>query len=53
MSCVLSPEKKKELENSENQSIKKPDMQIEVRLENHKFLQANMNVKSEICQNSE
>jgi hypothetical protein len=53
MSCVISPEKKKELENSENQSIKKPDLQIEIGLENHKFLQANVGVKSEICQNSE
>jgi hypothetical protein len=50
---MISPEKKKELENSENSDIKKPDLQIEIRLEDHKFLQSNVSVKSEICPNSE
>jgi len=53
MGCVLTPERKKELENSEDPNIKRPDLQIEVCLENHGFLQANTNVKSEICKNSE
>lgn len=53
MGCMLSPEKKKELENSDDPNLKKPDLQIEIKLENHKFLQSNVSVKSEICQNSE
>ncbi len=52
MGCVLSPERKKELENSEK-DIKRPDLQIEIILENYKFLQSNVSVKSEICLNSE
>lgn len=53
MGCFYTPEKKKELESSENNKIKNPDLQIEIKLEHSSFLQSNVSVMSEICINNE
>ncbi len=53
MGCVFTTEKKKEMENSENTKIKKPDLQLEIRLERYGIFQSNVSSRSEISKNNE
>lgn len=55
MASIFSPEKKKEIEQNEElkKNLKRPDLSLEIVLENIKLFQSNVKSNSEICKNSE